>query len=85
VPKKLYKNINVIFGLAFFRCSMIIVPSEIFYLQIVVVTNILVLEAPSHLFVGIMSKWVGLVWASYSANRRHLNSRLGLLFAQFLG
>ena len=60
MPSKLHRNINLVYGIAFFHSFMIIVPvivpffaskglslAEIFYLQAVYATTIVLLEAPS--------------------------------------
>jgi len=69
VPKKLHRNIPMIYGLAFFQCFMVIVPvivpffaskglslAEIFYLQAVFATTIVLLEAPSGYFADIFGR-----------------------------
>lgn len=69
VPKKLHRNIPMLYGLAFFQCFMVIVPvvvpffaskglslAEIFYLQAVFATTIVLLEAPSGYFADILGR-----------------------------
>ena len=59
VSRKLKRNISLIYGLSFFQCFMLIVPvivpffaskglslAEIFYLQTVFATTIVLTEAP---------------------------------------
>ncbi|MDD9890760.1 MAG: MFS transporter [Gammaproteobacteria bacterium] len=75
--KKLHRNIAVIFGLAFFQCFMVIVPvvvpffmskglslAEIFYLQAVFATTIVLLEAPSGYFADIFGRRFALIIGS---------------------
>lgn len=72
--EKLHRNINAIYGLAFFNSFMVIVPvivpffmakglslAEIFYLQAVFATSIVVLEAPSGYFADIFGRRISLV------------------------
>ncbi len=69
MPAKLHRNIPMIYGLAFFQCFMVIVPvivpffaskglslAEIFYLQAVFATTIVLLEAPSGYFADIFGR-----------------------------
>lgn len=74
VRKKLHRNINAIYGLAFFNSFLVIVPvivpffmarglslAEIFYLQAVFATSIVILEAPSGYFADIFGRRMALV------------------------
>ncbi len=74
---KLHRNITVIYGLAFFHCFMVIVPAivpffmskglslaEIFYLQAVFATTIVLLEAPSGYFADIFGRRFALIIGS---------------------
>ncbi len=74
---KLHRNITVIYGLAFFHCFMVIVPvivpffmskglslAEIFYLQAVFATTIVLLEAPSGYFADIFGRRFALIISS---------------------
>ena len=69
VSEKLHRNIPMIYGMAFFQCFMVIVPvivpffaskglslAEIFYLQAVFATTIVLLEAPSGYFADIFGR-----------------------------
>lgn len=75
--KKMHRNITVIYGLAFFHCLMVIVPvivpffmskglslAEIFYLQAVFATTIVLLEAPSGYFADIFGRRIALIIGS---------------------
>ncbi|MBT5718379.1 MAG: MFS transporter, partial [Gammaproteobacteria bacterium] len=75
--KKLHRNINVIYGLAFFQSFMVIVPvivpffiekglslADIFYLQAVFATVIVVFEAPSGYFADVFGRKNALVIGS---------------------
>ena len=75
--KKMHRNITVIYGLAFFHCFMVIVPvivpffmskglslAEIFYLQAVFATTIVLLEAPSGYFADIFGRRIALIVGS---------------------
>ena len=75
--KKLHRNINAIYGLAFFHSFMVIVPglvpffmskglslAEIFYLQAVFATTIVLLEAPSGYFADIFGRRFALIIGS---------------------
>lgn len=75
--KKLHRNINVIYGLAFFQSFMVIVPvivpffiakglslADIFYLQAVFATAIVVFEAPSGYFADVFGRKSALVIGS---------------------
>ena len=75
--KKLHRNINLIYGLAFFQCFMIIVPvivpffmskgltlAEIFYLQVFYATTIVLLEAPSGYFADVFGRRNALIIGS---------------------
>ena len=74
MEKLLKRNINVIYGLAFFHMFMLIVPvlvpffqskgltlAEIFYLQAVYAATIVLLEAPSGYFADVMGRRMALV------------------------
>ena len=74
---KLHRNITVIYGLAFYHCFMVIVPvivpffmskglslAEIFYLQAVFATTIVLLEAPSGYFADIFGRRFALIISS---------------------
>jgi len=69
VSRKLKRNISLIYGLSFFQCFMLIVPvivpffaskglslAEIFYLQAVFATTIVLLEAPSGYFADLFGR-----------------------------
>lgn len=69
MPKKLHKNISLVYGLAFFQSFMVIVPvivpffmskglslAEIFYLQVFFATTIVLLEAPSGYFADVFGR-----------------------------
>jgi len=77
VPEKLQRNIRVIYGLAFFHSFMVIVPvivpflaskglslADIFYLQAVYATTIVLLEAPSGYFADLFGRRFALVIGS---------------------
>ncbi len=77
VQNKLHRNINLIYGLAFFHSFMIIVPvivpffiskglslAEIFYLQAVYASTIVVLEAPSGYFADLFGRRTALLIGS---------------------
>lgn len=74
VPKKLQKNITTIYALSFFQCFMVIVPvlvpffavkglslAEIFYLQAIFATTIVLLEAPSGYFADLFGRKFALI------------------------
>lgn len=74
VPKKLQRNITAIYALAFFQCFMVIVPvivpffvakglslADIFYLQAVFATTIVLLEAPSGYFADLFGRKFALI------------------------
>ena len=67
--KKLQRNIGIVYGLAFFQCFMVIIPvivpffmskglslAQIFYLQAVFATTIVILEAPSGYFADMFGR-----------------------------
>jgi MFS family permease len=69
VVKKLQRNIKLVYGLAFFHCFLIIIPvivpffmskglglAQIFYLQTVFATTIVLLEAPSGYFADLFGR-----------------------------
>lgn len=75
--KKLHRNISLIYGLAFFHSFMVIVPvivpffmekglslADIFYLQAVFATAIVVFEAPSGYFADVFGRKTALVIGS---------------------
>lgn len=75
--KKLHRNIKIIYGLAFFYSFMVIVPvivpffmakglslADIFYLQAVFATAIVVFEAPSGYFADVFGRKTALVIGS---------------------
>ena len=77
VYKKLHRNITAIYGLAFFHSFMVIVPvivpffmskglslADIFYLQAVFATTIVLLEAPSGYFADIFGRRTALIIGS---------------------
>ena len=77
MSEKLQRNIQLIYGLAFFQCFMVIVPvivpffaskglslAEIFYLQAVFATTIVIFEAPSGYFADIFGRRTALVIGS---------------------
>lgn len=77
VRKKLHKNVNIIYGLAFFHSFMVIVPvivpffmskglslAEIFYLQAVFAATIVLLEAPSGYFADVFGRRTSLLLGS---------------------
>jgi MFS family permease len=77
VHKKLHRNIKIIYGLAFFYSFMVIVPvivpffmakglslADIFYLQAVFATSIVVFEAPSGYFADVFGRKTALVIGS---------------------
>ncbi len=77
MPAKLHRNINLIYGLAFFHSFMVIVPvivpffmskglslAEIFYLQAVFATTIVLFEAPSGYFADIFGRRIALLLGS---------------------
>jgi len=77
VVKKLQRNIKLVYGLAFFHCFMIIVPvivpffmskglglADIFYLQTIYATTIVLLEAPSGYFADLFGRRVALLAGS---------------------
>ena len=72
--EKLHRNIKAIYGLAFFNSFLVIVPvivpffmakglslAEIFYLQAVFATSIVILEAPSGYFADLFGRRISLV------------------------
>jgi MFS family permease len=74
VPEKIQRNITAIYALAFFQSFMLIVPvivpffvdkglslAEIFYLQAVFATTIVLLEAPSGYFADLFGRKLALV------------------------
>ncbi|MEX0962426.1 MAG: MFS transporter [Pseudohongiellaceae bacterium] len=74
MQNKLHRNINLIYGLAFFHSFMVIVPvivpffmdkglslADIFYLQAVFATAIVVFEAPSGYFADVCGRKTALV------------------------
>lgn len=74
VREKLHRNKHAIYGLAFFNSFMVIVPvivpffmakgltlAEIFYLQAVFATSIVLLEAPSGYFADIFGRRITLI------------------------
>lgn len=74
VREKLQRNISAIYGLAFFHSFMIVVPvivpffiskglslADIFYLQAVFATSIVLLEAPSGYFADIFGRRIALI------------------------
>ena len=74
VREKLHRNIKAIYGLAFFNSFLIIVPvivpffmakglslAEIFYLQAVFATTIVIFEAPSGYFADLFGRRIALV------------------------
>ncbi len=77
MQKKLHRNIKIIYGLAFFYSFMVIVPvivpffmakglslADIFYLQAVFATAIVVFEAPSGYFADVFGRKTALVMGS---------------------
>ena len=77
MQNKLHRNINIIYGLAFFHSFMVIVPvivpffmdkglslADIFYLQAVFATAIVVFEAPSGYFADVFGRKTALVIGS---------------------
>jgi len=75
--KKLHRNITAIYGLAFFHSFMVIVPvivpffmskglslAEIFYLQAIFATTIVIFEAPSGYFADIFGRRAALLIGS---------------------
>ena len=77
MSKKLKRNISLIYGLSFFQCFMLIVPvivpffvskglslAEIFYLQAVFATTIVLLEAPSGYFADLFGRRTALMVGS---------------------
>lgn len=94
VREKLHRNIRLIYGLAFFHSFMVIVPvivpffiskglslADIFYLQAVFATTIVLLEAPSGYFADIFGRRNALVLGSIL----HGLAYLCLNFASDLG
>lgn len=76
--KKLHRNIRIIYGLAFFYSFMVIVPvivpffmakglslADIFYLQAIFATAIVVFEAPSGYFADVFGRKTALVVGSF--------------------
>tara|TARA_R110002073_G_scaffold37377_3_gene107995 strand:+ start:823 stop:2025 length:1203 start_codon:yes stop_codon:yes gene_type:complete len=77
VQNKLHRNISIIYGLAFFQSFMVIVPvivpffmekglslADIFYLQAVFATAIVVFEAPSGYFADVFGRKTALLIGS---------------------
>jgi len=77
VHRKLHRNIKIIYALAFFYCFMVIVPvivpffmakglslAEIFYLQAIFATAIVVFEAPSGYFADVFGRRTALLIGS---------------------
>lgn len=77
MQNKLHRNINIIYGLAFFHSFMVIVPvivpffmdkglslADIFYLQAAFATAIVVFEAPSGYFADVFGRKTALVIGS---------------------
>lgn len=77
MSKKLHRNITVIYGLAFFHSFLVIVPvlvpffiskglslAEIFYLQAIYATTIVLLEAPSGYFADLFGRRTALIIGS---------------------
>ncbi|MFK7865051.1 MAG: MFS transporter [Pseudohongiellaceae bacterium] len=77
MPRKLHRNIIAIYGLAFFHSFLVIVPvlvpffaskglslAEIFYLQAIYATTIVVLEAPSGFFADFFGRRAALLIGS---------------------
>lgn len=77
MQKKLHRNIRLIYGLAFFHSFMVIVPvivpffvdkglslADIFYLQAVFATAIVVFEAPSGYFADVFGRRTALLLGS---------------------
>lgn len=75
--KKLHRNINIIYGIAFFHSFMVIVPvlvpffmskglslAEIFYLQAIFAATIVLFEAPSGYFADIFGRRTALLIGS---------------------
>ena len=94
VPKKLQRNITAIYALAFFQSFMVIVPvlvpffaakglslAEIFYLQAIFATTIVLLEAPSGYFADLFGRKLALVVGAFL----HAVGYLLLNFADDLG
>lgn len=94
VRDKLHRNLRLIYGLAFFHSFMVIVPvivpffvskglslADIFYLQAVFATSIVLLEAPSGYFADIFGRRNALVCGSVL----HGLAYLYLNFASDLG
>jgi MFS family permease len=89
VHKKLHRNINLIYGLAFFHSFMIIVPvivpfflskglslADIFYLQAIYASTIVILEAPSGYFADLFGRRTALLIGSVAHG-------LGYLYLNF--
>lgn len=89
MPEKLHRNTAIIYGLAFFHSFMVIVPvivpffmskglslAEIFYLQAIFATTIVILEAPSGYFADIFGRRTALLIGSVIHG-------LGYLFLNF--
>jgi len=77
VPKKIQRNIKLVYALAFFHCFLIILPvivpffmsrglglAEIFYLQTVFAGTIVILEAPSGYFADLFGRRFALILGS---------------------
>ncbi len=78
MPEKLQRNITAIYALAFFQSFMVIVPvivpffvdkglslAEIFYLQAIFATTIVLLEAPSGYFADLFGRKLALVVGAF--------------------
>jgi MFS family permease len=74
MEKNLKRNINIVYGLAFFHMFMLIIPvlvpffqskglslAEIFYLQAIYAAAIVILEAPSGYFADVMGRRLALI------------------------
>jgi len=85
VLKNLHRNINIIYALAFFQSFMVIVPvivpffmskglslAEIFYLQAVFATSIVLLEAPSGYFADVFGRRNALIIGSVAHGLAYL-------------
>jgi len=78
VITKMQRNINLVYGLAFFHCFMIVLPvivpffiskglglAEIFYLQTIYAATIVLLEAPSGYFADLFGRRIALLAGSF--------------------
>lgn len=94
MPKKLQRNITAIYAMAFFQSFMVIVPvlvpffaakglslAEVFYLQAIFATTIVLLEAPSGYFADLFGRKLALVVGAFL----HATGYLLLNFADDLG